>query len=133
MSKFSKLSIFAIVLAIAVGFAFSISPVQAMEGEMVYLRVSHRINGRALGLDKELPVDIWVNDAPFLVGVTFGTSARFEVPAGGYSVEIYFAGSDPMEVDPIMSLDAMLEGGAKVDLTATLGAGKTPTLRAVVR
>lgn len=29
MSKFSKLSIFAIVLAIAVGFAFSISPVQA--------------------------------------------------------------------------------------------------------
>jgi hypothetical protein len=52
---------------------------------------------------------------------------------GEYSVEIFFTGSDPMEDDPIMSLDAMLEAGSKVDLIATLGAGKTPTLRAVVR
>lgn len=133
MSKFSKLSIFAIVIAIAVGFAFSISPVQA-DGHPVDLRVSHRINGRALGLeDKELPVDIWVNGEPFLTGVTFGTSASVEVPAGGYSIEIYLAGSDPMEDDPIMSLNAMLDAGSKVDLIATLGAGKTPTLRAVVR
>jgi len=132
MSKFSKLSIFAIVIAIVVGFAFSISPVQA-NGEMVYLRVSHRINGRALGLDKELPVDIWVNGEPFLTSVPFGTSARFEVPAGQYNIKIYLAGSNPADVDPIMSLSAFLEGGLKVDLTATLGAGKAPILRAVVR
>jgi hypothetical protein len=132
MSKFSKLSIFAIVLAIAVGFAFSISPVQA-GGHLVDLRVSHRINGRALGADKDLAVDIWVNGEPFLVGVTFGASASDEVLPGEYSVEIFFAGSDPKEDEPIMSLDAMLEAGSKVDLIATLGAGKTPTLRAVVR
>ena len=132
MSKFSKLSIFAVVIAIAVGFAFSISPVQA-DGHEVYLRVSHRINGRALGLDKELPVDIWVNGEPFLESVPFGTSARFEVPAGQYNIKIYLAGSNPAEVSPIMSLSAFLEGGLKVDLTATLGEGKAPVLRAVVR
>ena len=133
MSKFSKLSIFAIVIAIAVGFAFSISPVQA-DYNMVDLRVSHRINGRALGLEaRDLPVDIWVNGEPFLTNVTFGTSARQEVPAGQYNIEIYFAGSDPAEDDPIMSLNAMLEAGSKVDLIATLGARQSPTLRAVVR
>jgi hypothetical protein len=132
MFKISKLSIIAVVIAMAVGFAFSISPVQA-DG-VVDLGVSHRINGRALGLeDKELPVDIWVNGDPFLTSVPFGTSARFEVPAGEYNVEIYLAGSDPAEVDPIMSLSATLAGGLKVDLIATLGAGRSPILRAVVR
>jgi len=55
------------------------------------------------------------------------------VPAGQYNIEIYFAGSDPAEDDPIMSLNAMLEAGSKVDLIATLGARQSPTLRAVVR
>ena len=128
MSKFSKLSIFAIVIAIAVGFAFSISPVQA-DGHLVDLRVSHRINGRALGLDKELPVDIWVNGEPFLTSVPFGTSARFEVPAGEYEIEIYLAGT----TNKVMSLGPVfLEGGSKVDLTATLGS-EGPILRAVIR
>ena len=132
MSKFSKLSIFAVVIAIAVGFAFSISPVQA-DGHEVYLRVSHRINGRALGLEKELPVDIWVNGAPYATGVTFGGVLTDELAPGSYSIKVYLAGSDPASDSPIMSLMAELEGGLKVDLIATLGRGKAPVLRAVVR
>lgn len=128
MSKFSKLSVIAIVIALAFGFASSISPVQA-DGHLVDLRVSHRINGRALGLDKELLVDIYVNEEPFLTDVPFGTSGRFEVPAGEYKVEIYLAGT----MTKVMSLGPVfLEGGSKVDLTATLGS-EGPILRAVIR
>ena len=128
MSKFSKLSIFAVVIAIAVGFAFSISPVQA-DSDMVQLRVSHRINGRALGLEKELLVDIYVNDGEFLSDVPFGTSGRFEVPAGEYEIEIYLAGT----MNKVMGIGPVeLEAGSKVDLTATLGS-EGPILRAVIR
>jgi CRISPR/Cas system-associated exonuclease Cas4 (RecB family) len=130
LSKFSKVSIFAVVIAIAVGFAFSISPAQAAT-ETFDLYVNHNINGRSLGLDKELPVDVYVNGG-YVFTFSFGESASFEglLEAGEYSISVKLAGTD-IEV---MSLGPVeIPAGVEVSIRATLGAGKTPTLRAKIK
>jgi hypothetical protein len=75
MSKFFKLSIFASVLAIAIVFAFSPSPVQA-DSDTFNLDVFHNINGRSLGLDKELPVDVYANGELMLSPSASETASR---------------------------------------------------------
>ena len=127
MSKFSKLSIFAIVIALAFGFAFSISPAQA--AEEFDLKVSHRINGRSLGLSKELPVDVYVNGNEAFT-FEFGDVIETSLPAGSYSISVKLAGTD-IEV---MSLNAgEIPAGVSVSIRATLGAQKAPTLRVNVK
>lgn len=129
MSKFSKLSIFAIVIAIAVGFAFSISPVQAAEAGEFDLQVSHRINGRSLGLPKDLPVDVYVNGG-LAFTFEFGDVIETSLPAGSYSIAVKLAGTDTT----VMSLNAgEIPAGVSVAIRATLGAEKTPTLRVNVK
>jgi hypothetical protein len=134
MSKLSKLSIFAVVLALAVGFAFSISPVQA-EGTF-NIQVSHRINGRSLGGEKELPVDVYVNLDGDLIAVltfSFGEIIETQLPAGEYFIEVRPAGA-PASSEALMSLGPVeIPAGVNVAIRATLGAGRTPTLRAVVK
>ena len=128
MSKFYKLSIFAVVIAIAVGFAFNISPVQA-DGHEFDLQVSHRINGRALGLDKELPVDVYVNGGLAIPGFTFGQVVETELEAGTYTIVVTLAGTD----DVVMSLGPVeIPAGADVSIRATLGS-EGPTLRAKIK
>ena len=127
MSKFSKLSIFAIVIALAFGFAFSISPVQADGHENFDLYVKHNINGRSLGAEKELPVDIYV-DGDYYASFRFGESLSDSLPEGEYFIEVKLGG------ETIMSLDTgFVPAGVSVSIRATLGAGKTPTLRVNVK
>lgn len=65
MSKFSKLSILASILAIAFVFVFSPNLAQAnSNGGTFNLDIFHNINGRSLGLDRDLPVDVYVNNSP---------------------------------------------------------------------
>lgn len=130
MSKFYKLSVFAAIFAIALSLFASFSPAQAA-GHVFYLRVSHRINGRALGLpEKDLPVDVYINDVLAIEDFTFGQTVSTTWPAGEVTVKVYFADS----MDLVMSLGPVdIEGGSTVYINATLGAEKTPTLRAVVR
>ncbi len=129
MSKFFKLSIFAIVLAIAVGFAFSFSPVQADGHETFNLYVKHNINGRSLGRDKALPVDVYVNGNQTF-SFSFGESFSASLPAGNYFIEVKLAGTDTI----VMSLGPTdIPAGVDVAIRATLGAQKTPTLRVNVK
>jgi hypothetical protein len=133
MSKFFKLSIFAIVIAVAVGFAFNLSPVQADghmgEEENFDLYVKHNINGRSLGLGKELPVDVYVNGG-LAFTFSFGESVSTQLPAGEYDIEVKLAGTDAL----VMSLyDAEIPAGVSVAIRATLGAEKTPTLRVNIK
>jgi hypothetical protein len=136
MSKFFKLSIFASVLAIAIVFAFSPSPAQAAGHETFDLYVRHNINGRSLGLDKELPVDVYVNLDGELIAVltfSFGEIIEAELPAGEYFIEVRLAGADATS-PALMSLGPTdIPAGVNVAIRATLGAQKTPTLRVVVR
>ena len=58
MKKLFKISVLLSVFAIAL--AFNSTPAQA-QVETFDLTVKHNINGTSLGLDKELPVDVYVN------------------------------------------------------------------------
>ena len=128
MSKFFKLSILASILAIAFVFAFSPSPAQAAGHDDFDLYVKHNINGRSLGLDKALPVDVYVNGAKAFT-FEFGDSVATSLPAGEYDIEVKLAGTQTV----VMSLyDAEIPAGVNVAIRATLGAQKTPTLRVVV-
>ena len=75
MSKFSKLSIFAIVLAIAVGFAFSISPVQG------------RPRGNSGGSTIDQPTSTELSTPLLVVTVRAQGSNRFGV--------LYWSGATP--------------------------------------
>jgi hypothetical protein len=130
MSKFFKVSIFASILAIAFVFAFSPSPAQA-NGGTFDLDVFHNINGRSLGLDKELPVDVYVNGNKVFT-FSFGESRSFVglLEAGEYFIEVKLAGTDIV----VMSLGPVeIPAGVSVSIRATLGAQKTPTLRVNVK
>jgi hypothetical protein len=127
MSKFYKLSLFASIIAIALSLFASLSPVQA-EGTFD-LEVYHRINGRSLGAQKELPVDVFVNGG-YVFTFEFGESFSAELPAGNYFIEVKLSGTDIV----VMSLGPTdIPAGVSVAIRATLGAQKTPTLRVNVK
>lgn len=131
MSKFYKFSLFAAILAIVFAFAFSPSPVQANGEDTFNLTVRHNINGHSLGADKDLPVDVYVyKEGEFLASFTFSfrDTLPFELPAGEYYIEVKLGGDIIMTLGPVE-----IPAGANVRIIATLGAGKAPTLRAVVR
>lgn len=131
MSRFFKLSIFACILAITIVFAFAPGPAQA-DAHLFDLYVKHNINGRSLGADKALPVDVYVNGV-YTFTFSFGESFSAKLPAGNYFIEVRLAGADAGST-PIMTLGPTdIPAGVDVVIRATLGAHKTPTLRAVVR
>ena len=83
------------------------------------VRVIHAISGSALNLDPDLPVDVWVNGAPFLTDFRFlEFTDAVMLPAGTYDIEIYLAGSDPMSTDPVLTMSAALNKGDNVHLIA---------------
>ena len=129
MSKFYKLSLFASILAIALSLFASLSPVEAAGHETFELYVKHNINGRSLGLEKELPVDVYVNGG-YVFSFEFGESFSAELPAGNYFIEVKLAGTEIV----VMSLGPTdIPAGVSVAIRATLGAEKTPTLRVNVK
>ncbi len=84
------------------------------------LTVKHRINGQPLGLDRDLPVDVYVNGGK---AFTFSLADTVEVDdtlvGGTYDIEVYLAGSDPAESEPVLSLyDAEIPAGADVLIIA---------------
>jgi hypothetical protein len=128
MSKFFKISILASLITIMIVFAFSPSPAQAA-GHEFDLYVKHNINGRSLGLDKELPVDVYVNGG-MAFSFSFGESVSTQLPAGNYFIEVKLSGTDIV----VMSLGPTdIPAGVSVAIRATLGAEKTPTLRVNVK
>jgi hypothetical protein len=127
MSKFFKLSIIVSVLAIAFAFAFTATPAQASDTFDIY--VKHNINGQSLGLDKELPVDVYVNGGKAFT-FEFGESFSASLPAGNYSIDVKLAGTNVT----VMSLDSTdIPAGVDVTIKAQLSADKTPVLKVKVK
>lgn len=112
------------------------APQASAESDMFTLSVYHGINGRSLGLDKGLPVDIYVNTMPgagdaFVEDVTFKTRLEgVELPAGEYAFYVTLADT----TTTIMSFGpADIPAGADVFVHAKLGANKTPELKVRVK
>jgi hypothetical protein len=129
MSKYFKLSMFTVIVAIAFAFAFSPSSVVQADAHEFDLYVKHNINGRSLGFEKELPVDVYVNGG-YAFSFNFGESFSASLPAGEYYIEVKLAGTETV----VMSLGPTeIPAGVDVSIRATLGTMKSPTLRVNVK
>jgi hypothetical protein len=131
---FSRIVIVATLLALLAGaFAFAAPNAKASDGTF-NISVYHGINGRALGLSKELPVIATVTrDGVEIAQLPLEFKDRFtaDLPAGTYLIEVEAVGVGPipsMTVGPIA-----IPEGVEVRLQAQLGAGKTPILNARVK
>lgn len=128
MSKFFKLSLLVTVLAVAFALAFSATPAQA-SSDTFDIFVKHNINGRSLGLEKALPVDVYLNGG-YAFTFSFGESVSTSLPAGNYYIEVKLAGTNTT----VMTLGpADIPAGADVTIRATLSGGKTPVLKANIK
>ena len=128
MSKFFKLSVIVSVFVVAFAFAFSATPAQASSNEFdIY--VKHNINGRSLGLEKALPVDVYLNGG-YAFTFSFGESFSASLPADNYYIEVKLAGTNAT----VMTLGpADIPAGADVSINATLSGGKAPVLKANIK
>jgi hypothetical protein len=106
-----------------------LQPVQVAGHKTFNLYVKHNINGRSLGLDKELPVDVYVNSTKAFT-FEFGDSVSTSLPAGEYEIEVKLALTDIVVMSPG---PVEIPAGVDVAIRATLGAEKTPTLCVVVK
>ena len=55
------------------------------------LTVSHRINGNLLGLEHQLPVDVYVDGGLAIEDVMLSDTVKTQLPAGAYSTEVKLA------------------------------------------
>lgn len=91
-------------------------PMPPMECDEFYLRAVHGINGERLGLESELPVDVYVNGG-YAFTFEWKDSVNAKLPAGEYTVDVKLAGTDTT----VISLGPVeIDGCYKVVLKATL-------------
>ena len=126
MSTLFKFSVILSVFVFAI--AFNPTPVKADSHEFD-LTVKHNINGISLGLDKNLPVDVYVNGG-YAFTFTFGETIETSLPAGDYFIEVKLAGTEivVMELqtgEVLADVDVMIK--------AQLSGFKTPTLKVKVK
>lgn len=118
----------AIALVLAMALLVGILPADASDGKFD-LTVKHGINGTSLGLDKDLPVDVYVNDVK---AFTFGFKdiVETQLDAGTYTIMVNLAGTNAT----VMSLGPVtIPEGTDVSIRAKLSADKTPTLKVKVK
>jgi cell division protein YceG involved in septum cleavage len=122
------LAIVAIAAVLAFVLAFNIQPASANSNEFD-LTVKHGINGTSLGLDKDLPVDVYVNGSKAFT-FSFKDIVKTSLPAGEYDIQVKLANTDTV----VMSLmDADIPAGVDVSIRAKLSAEKTPVLKVQVK
>ena len=131
---FSRSMLVLALVALLVGaFAFITPPAKASDGTF-HISVYHGINGKALGLSKELPVIASVyKDGQWLADLPLEFKDRFSanLPEGTYTIMVTAVGVGPvpsMTVGPVF-----LPADADVRLMARLGAGGTPIIAARVK
>ena len=93
--------------------------------------VRHSIDGRRLGLNKALPVNVYINGGLAIPGFEFGDKVQTSLRGGTYNIAVTLADGTPL---PSMSLsDVEIPAGADVIINAKLTADKTPILFARVK
>lgn len=94
--SFRKFMIVGLIAILAFAFAITFTPAQAVgpggEGNFKAI-VKHRLNGEKLGLDRALPVDVYINGQKAIENFRYGDTLVTSLPAGNYFIELYFAGT----------------------------------------
>lgn len=118
-------TIFGIMAALIFAAAFSVPQASANSGQF-NVDVAHLINGKNLGLDKELPVDVYINGNLAIPYFTFGEKISTSLPAGTYTITVTLTDGTPlpsMTVGPVQ-----IPSGTDVSIKARLDNG-TPVLK----
>jgi hypothetical protein len=125
--------IFTLVALLAGAFAFAAPKARAADGTF-NISVYHGINGKALGLSKELPVIAEVKKDGVVIAnlpLSFKDRLSADLPAGTYEINIY---ADGVGLVPSMSLGPVtIPADVDVRIQAQLGAGGVPILNARVK
>jgi hypothetical protein len=103
----------------------------AAAGNTFNLMVEHTINGKDLGLDKDLPVNVFINGNLALQDFRFGETIATSLPAGTYRVSVALMDGTPL---PSMDLGPInIPAGVDVSIKARLDYLDTPILSASVK
>ena len=121
--------IIAVLLGLVMALGIVVAPASAQNDEFD-ISIYHGINGRSLGLTKDLPVDVYVNGGLAIPGLEFKDKVETQLEAGEYTFVVKLAGTNTT----VMSFGpADIPAGADVNVHAKLGAEKTPTLKVRVK
>ena len=128
MKKFltpKYLSIVAIVAALLFVTGFNAPQASASSGTF-NIDVMHAINGKDLGLDKELPVNVFINGSLAIPEFQFGEKISTSFPAGWYTITVFLADGTPL---PSMTVGPVeIPAGVDVSIKAILQ-NDTPILK----
>ena len=127
----SSRTIFTLALAFALVFASAAftSDASAQNGTF-NLMVEHSINGKDLGLDKELPVNVFINGNLVISDFQFGEMVSTSLVAGTYQVNVTLLDGTPL---PSMDLGPVtIPAGVDVSIKAVLDNVGTPVLSVMV-
>ena len=94
MRRFALLAVVAL-LAVA---AIAPAAVAADEGNFD-LTVKHRINGNPLGLERQLPVDVYVDGGLAIEDLMLSDKVKTQLPAGDYFIEVKLANTETVVLD----------------------------------
>jgi len=92
------------------------------------LNVVHGINGRDLGLEESLPVDIAVNGACSLKGVTFKQSALVELSPATYTITVHLSDGACSKAAVITKSVDLTDGSNSFSAVASLSSSGSPQL-----
>ena len=118
-------TILGILAALLFAGAFSVPQASANTGEF-NVDVAHLINGKDLDLDKELPVDVYINGNLAIPYFTFGEKISTTLPAGTYTITVALTDGTPL---PSMTVGPVaIPAGVDVSIKARLD-NETPVLK----
>jgi hypothetical protein len=95
------------------------------------VKVRHSIDGRSLGLNKALPVNVYINGALAIPAFEFGDVVTTSLRAGTYTINVTLLDGTALSSMDLGPVD--LPADADVIINAKLTADKTPILFATVR
>lgn len=105
--------------------AFSAQPAAASSN--FNLDVTHLINGNKLGVDRDLPVNVYVNGNLTIPNFRFGDKVETALSAGWYTITVFLTDGTPlpsMTVGPVQ-----IPAGVDVSIKARLAGDDTPYLQ----
>jgi hypothetical protein len=125
-----------ILLALALVLVFSVGAPSALAAEGTFdVTVAHNINGRSLGLSKELPVNITIQKDGAVLTVLenfrFGDKISTALPAGEYLITVESVEAGPLPSMTVGPVD--ISEGVSLFLNARLSGGKTPIVSVTVQ
>lgn len=92
-----RIVLLAVVALLAVA-AIAPAAVAADEGNFD-LTVKHRINGNPLGLERQLPVDVYVDSGLAIEDFILSDTVKTQLPAGDYYIEVKLTNTKTVVLD----------------------------------